>query len=365
MPSFPFTGRGASDPERVLVRMPNWIGDIVMATPALAALRAAWPGARLVAAGPAHLAPLLAGSGLVDAVLPLPSRRSGGLGALRETAGLLAAEGFDLAVLLTNSVSSALSTWWARIPVRVGHRVVGRSWSLTHAADGDAVRSESALRLPTPERYARLLDFMGVDRVGPRMVLATTDDEEAAATAWLARHMGASEAPLIGIHPGGSFGPSKLWSVEGFAAVAATLAERRGARVVVFCGPRAEEQELSRQIVAAAGPAALSAADEPLDLGALKAVVRRLSLLISIDSGPRHLGAAFGVPTVVLMGSTDPRLTNTNLETSVIVRSEVSCSPCQRKVCPLEGDAVDRCMREITPAMVLAAAERLGRRGAS
>ena len=358
MPAFPFAGDGARRPERVVVRMPNWIGDIVMATPTLAALRAAWPESRLVAAGPGHLGPLLAGAGIVDDTLTLPGKGLGRLASLRASGRLLAEGGFDLALLLTNSVSSALATRLAGIPVRVGHAQPGRGWLLTHGADARGVRSEPALRIPTPERYARLLDHMGVPRGDPAYVLVATEQDTEAARAWRARN-GLSDARLIGVHPGGSFGPSKLWSAEVFGRAAATLAERHDARVVVFCGPGEAERALARDIAAATGPAAVAAADDPLDLGGLTGVVKELSLLLTIDSGPRHLGAAFGVPTVVLMGSTDPRLTNTNLGTSLIVRSEVECSPCQRKRCPLTGDATDRCMKEITPAMVVAAAERL------
>jgi heptosyltransferase-2 len=203
------------------------------------------------------------------------------------------------------------------------------------------------------EEYFRLLEEGGVPRGDSHTVLATTESEEAEAAAWLEHFdLGAAE-PLFGIHPGSSFGPSKLWYPEKFAAVADGLTQRWGGRVVVFCGPT--EQGLARSIAALARRPLVTAADDPLSLGALKAVVRRLTLLVSTDTGPRHLGPAFDIPTVVLMGATDPRFTNTNLGRSLVVRSGVECSPCQRKVCPIDH----RCMTRLEPAHVFAAVRRL------
>ena len=110
---------------------------------------------------------------------------------------------------------------------------------------------------------------------------------------------------------------------------------------------------------AAAKSPVASAADEPIDLRTLKAIMKRLSLMVATDAGPRHMAVAFDVPCVALLGPTDPRFSNTNLQHSLLVRVDLPCSPCHQKSCPLPGDAFHRCMRDITPAMVLAECERL------
>lgn len=353
------------------MRVPNWIGDIVMLTPALAALRTRWPDAHVVAAGPPHAGPLLAGTRLVDEVVALPQRRGTGLAGLRAAAARLAALRCDSALLFTNSFSSALVVALAGVPRRAGHAGSLRAPLLTTALPR---ASESGRhRSPTPmvEYDFRLVEAVGAPRGDHRTRLATSADDERRADAFLsaAAARGAwgdavatvepgaaprARGPLVGMHPGSSFGPSKLWDPARFAAVADRLRERFDARVVVFCGPA--EHGLARAIAAAARAPLATAADDPLDLGALKAVVRRLDLLVSTDTGPRHFGPAFDVPTVALLGPTDPRFTNTNLHGTLVVRAEgVECSPCQLATCPLDH----RCMTRLLPEQVVAAAARL------
>ena len=351
------TATVGSPPGRVVVRLPNWIGDIVMATPLLRALRQAWPRAHVAVAGPKHAAAILDGLDSVDEVLDLPSRRASGLGGMRRAAARLAEGRFDLGLLLTNSFSSALVMALARVPLRVGYAEGGRGPLLTHKVSRRSEAGRHRMPVPMVEAYARLLDAVGVPRAGHRYELVATPDDEQAADAWMQRQGLPPDAPLWGFHPGASFGPSKLWYPERFAAVADALVERRGGRALVFCGPA--EADLARAVAAAGRSDILTAADDPISLGTLKAVVKRLSLLVTIDTGPRHFGAAFDVPTVVLMGATEPRFTNTNLHSSAIVRTGVSCSPCQRKVCPLTGGDFHRCMTTMSPEQVLAACERV------
>lgn len=324
-----------------------------MATPALAALRRHWPDARLTVAGPAHAAPLLAGSGLHDALVELSSRKVAGWAGMRRSIREVRAGRHDIAFVLTNSFSSALVVARAGVGVRVGFAGGGRGVFLTHAVPRGREAGYHQLPVPMVEEYFRLLESVGVPRGDPHTVLATTTAEEREAEIWLeGSGIGCGER-LFGIHPGSSFGPSKLWYPEKFAAVADALTARWGGRALVFCGPT--EQGLARSIASAARTPVVTAADRPLSLGALKAVIRRLDLLVSTDTGPRHLGPAFDVPTVVIMGPTDPRFTNTNLGRSLVVRAGVDCSPCQLKACPIDH----RCMTRLEPEHVLAAASRL------
>ncbi len=340
-------------PARLVVRLPNWIGDIVMATPALRALRTHWPDAHIAVAGPAHAQPLLNGLESIDEVIALPSRKEGGVGALRTGAALLREGAFEMALLLTHSFSTSLVARWAGIPRRAGYGGGWRSSLLTDVVPCGRERGRHRMPIPMVESYFRLLEALGIPRGSHRFELAVTDEEEGKARDWLERHGIEEGESVFGIHAGSSFGPSKLWIPERFAEVADRLYERHGSRSVLFCGPL--EQDLVREIASHAKSPILQAADDPIDLATLKAVIRRLKLLISTDTGPRHLGPAFDIPTVVLMGSTDPRFTNTNLHDSLVVRTEVDCSPCQLKVCPIDH----RCMERLTPDMVLAATERL------
>jgi heptosyltransferase-2 len=122
----------------------------------------------------------------------------------------------------------------------------------------------------------------------------------------------------------------------------------------VLCGPG--ERELNRQIVAQAGIKGVHAlADYPLSLGLTKACVRRADLLVTTDSGPRHFAAAFDRPVVTLFGPTHIAWTETFFPKAVHIQKQVSCGPCQKRVCPLDH----RCMTQLTPDEVFAAAQRL------
>jgi heptosyltransferase-2 len=157
----------------------------------------------------------------------------------------------------------------------------------------------------------------------------------------------------IGLNPGASFGASKCWMPERFAEAGDRLADRFKARCVILAGPG--EEEVQRDIAERmkSSPAAPHPADLPLDV--LKGVVRKLALLVTNDTGPRHFAHAFDVPAVVLMGPTDPRYTRCEDEKAVVLRAEMDCGPCHLKVCPEDH----RCMTALTPGMVVEAAEEL------
>ena len=349
---------GGAPPARVLVRLPNPIGDTVMAVPALRAVRAHWPAARIVVVGTGGAGQLLEGLPVFDELVVLPSRRAGGgAAALARESRRLREQRFDLALVMANSFSSA---WFARrsgARRRVGYGGGGRRWLLTDVVPSAPEAPFHRRPQPMVEFYFRLVEAVGVPRGDHRTQLAVRAEDEARAEAWLERN-GLLGAPmLVGLHGGASFGPSKLWYADRWAAVADALHARRGARTILFCGP-GEEADV-RAIAAAARSPVASAAEDRVDLRLLKALMKRLSLLVATDAGPRHVGVAFGVPTVALLGPTDPRFSNTNLQRSVLVRVDLPCSPCHRKTCPLAGGAHHRCMRDITPEAVLAAAERV------
>ena len=224
----------------------------------------------------------------------------------------------------------------------------------TQRGHGDSERPECCYR---PADFAAdavaLLDALGVPRAGHRTQLAVRPEDDVRAEQWLARHAFEPGTPIYGFHGGASFGPSKLWYPERWAAVADTLHARHGGRTLLFCGPG--EEETVRAIAAAAKSPVASAVDDPIDLRLLKAMAKRLALFVGTDAGPRHIAVAFDVPTVALLGSTDPRFSNTNLQHSAVVRTGVECSPCHLKICPIDH----RCMTRMSAEMVLAACERV------
>lgn len=331
---------------RVAVFLPNWIGDVVMATPAVRALRDGLPGSRLVGVCRGYVAGVLAGSPWFDKLIL--ADRSDVVGAARR----LRRERIDAAVLMPNSFRSALVSYLAGCKRRVGFLRFGRGLLLT-----DRLKPEPG---PSPiiDEYLRLVEPLGVAAASRRMGLFTTrGDEDRADDLWHKFRLNAA-GEVIGLNPGAAFGAAKFWPVESFAALARRLCDSRGARVVVLCGPG--EREQARRIAVEAGrPGVCSLAGETLSLGLSKAVVKRLSLLITTDSGPRHFAAAFGRPVVTIFGPTHVEWTETYFQHAIHLQKKVPCGPCQLRECPTDH----RCMRELRPAEVFDAAAHLLDRG--
>jgi heptosyltransferase II len=210
--------------------------------------------------------------------------------------------------------------------------------------------------VPTPrtEYYLGLCRWLGLEPpADTKPSLFIGPDVRRRAASFLAAHGIATGDFLVGLNPGARFGSSKCWPPEHFAQVAELCQDRFGAKVVLFCGPG--EEQIAQAILARTNAHIIDTHANPVDLELLKPLVQRCNLFVTNDTGPRHYAVAFDVPVVVLMGPTDPRYTQANLERTVVLRKELDCSPCHKRVCPRQHE----CMRDIRPAEVLAAAERL------
>ena len=333
---------------RLAVFLPNWIGDVVMATPAIRALREHFRPASFVAVCKPYVADVLAGSPWFDETLFLDKKRPlTAVKALRRNPP-------DVAVLFPNSFRAAAIARLGGCRRVFGFARYGRDFLLTKRLY--PVRGADGRPKPVPviDDYNRVAELLGVPWPGHRMELFTAPADEAGAEAeW--QRLGLHRCrEVVAVNAGGAFGSSKHWADESFAEVARVLADRRGCGVVVLCGP--SERETARRIATRADrPAVVSLADAPPGIGLTKAAVRRSSLLVTTDSGPRHFAAAFGVPVVTLFGPTHIGWTETYFPKAIHLQKAVPCGPCQLRVCPLDHG----CMTRLLPGEVIAAAERL------
>jgi heptosyltransferase-2 len=331
---------------RIVVRVPNPLGDQIMATPALDALRKRFPKALLAGHGTDIARQLYAGMDCFDSFLVTARRES-----VWKQARMLRGGRFELCVLLAGSFRSALPPFLARIPHRVGYRWSGRSLLLTERVPRPKPGGKAG-PYPTKQFYLDLVARLGATEAG-RARLALTDEERSRASAWMKKE-GLLEEPILAMCVGAAFGPSKIWPAENFAAVADAMAARRRARVLLLCAPG--EREIALKVKAAMKAPLIDTWTDPLDVGMLKAVIARSRLLLTNDTGPRHIAACLGVPVVCLMGPTSPVYTEADAHGQVILRREdVSCSPCHLPVCPIDH----RCLTWIKPEDALAAVERL------
>lgn len=333
-----------SERSSLVVRAPNWVGDLVMATPVLEAAIASplHDGVKIVVRE--HLSGVLRDGPCEPHVVAI------GKGDSEEAIYRRLAP--HAALILPNSFGSAWRAWRAGVPVRAGSALSGRRWLLTHAV---VPPTRAGRRLPMPTAHlqrdaAGLLGILVPD-LHPR--LHVREEVRAAMRVTLARLGLAPGAGYVACCPGAAFGAAKLWPPERFAEVLDGLHDRHGWRAVVTGGPG--EETLVDAVVQAAKHPAISLARETRDLEQLKALVAESKLLLVGDSGPRWYAAAFDVPCVSVMGPNFPEVTATSLELAAVARVEgLECSPCLQRRCPLGHH---RCMNELEPSLVLALAQ--------
>lgn len=351
--------------DRILVVLPNWVGDVVMATPLLRSLRTGCPDAEVVYLGRTASLAVLDGSDWCDATIL--DRSKAGVGGFLATRRAIRRQKPDVAILLPNSFRTALLVRLASVPRRIGYARDGRSGLLT---DGlRPITDESGAFRPEPmfAYYGRLLAPLGLQPDSKQMQLPVRDEDRRTATELL-RHVQLDESrPVVMLNPGASFGTSKLWPAERYAALADALIERRGAQVILNAAPSETDRNAANAVQAAMiRPPMLNLAARDNSLGLVKALLQRCNLLVTNDTGARHLAAALGKAVVTIFGSTDPVWAQIDSPRETILQAEVPCGPCQKKFCPLpDGDEHHRCMTAISVEEVLAAAEAWLEQGAA
>jgi heptosyltransferase-2 len=336
---------------RIALMLPNWIGDVVMATPAIRAIRLAYPNAALLGIGRPYVQSVLDGNPWLDERISL---RQGGIIDTLSDGWRLRRRKIDMAVLFPNSFRSALIARIALCVRRIGFNRYGRELLLTGRLN--QLRDRHGNWKPTPilRDYNRLAEKAGASACSDRMELFTTVKDELLADQVWERAKIDPRAEVVCLNAGAAFGSSKLWPAEHFAALARRLALERSSNVMILCGPA--DRELARHIVAlAAVPGVHSLADEQVSIGLTKACVRRSALLVSTDSGPRHFAPAFNRPVVALFGPTHIEWTQTFYRQETQMQFRVPCGPCQKRICHTDH----RCMRDLRPEDVFRAAVEL------
>ena len=381
-----------AQPDRILVRGLNWLGDAVMSTPALLRLREQFPRARITLLTPEKLRDLwLAGPEpdgggrhhpALDAVITFRAGES-----LFSVSRKLRAGHFDLAVVFPNSPRSALEVWLANIPRRIGYAQPWRNCFLTqsiaprtgavemHKRSAAEIKTLIAETRPDPAsrrphrasgiagppsahhlyQYLHLVAALGAnpEPLAPR--LAVTPEEIAA----IAKKFGLDAAstggrPLLGLNPGAEYGPAKRWPVERFAAAARELQERAHCLWLIVGGKG--DSALAEQVASAFDASGFTFHNlcGKTSLRELMALLKSCRALLTNDTGPMHVAAALGTPVVVPFGSTSPGLTGPGLPGDPrhrLLESGVPCSPCFLRECPIDF----RCMNSISVERVVEA----------
>ncbi len=341
-------------PSNLVVFLPNWVGDAAMATPALRTLRrwADGQAVRLIGVMRPVIADVLEGSRFLHESLPYDKSSADGPLGTRELMRKLKERAPCDALLLTNSLRTAWLAWRAGCRRRIGYAQEGRRILLTDPL----VRARwNRRRLPRSavDDYLDLARVLGAfpDSHGLELDLTPTARQQAASLwkewRWL-------DEQVIAFHPGAAYGVAKCWPASHFAELAVSLlANRADRRILVLCGPN--ELETASKIVELAEDVRVqSAAAYQPSISLTMGCLARSSLLVTGDSGPRHLAAALDTPTVTLFGPTDPCWSHNYHRQDRWIQLELDCRPCAKRTCPLGHH---RCMNDLAPHDVAAAVE--------
>jgi heptosyltransferase-2 len=330
---------------KIVVRIPNWIGDVIFALPALESLKANYPHAEIWIAAHPWVKDLFFGTpyaGRVIAVADSPSP-----GALRAAAKNLQSHMFDIGLLLTNSLASALLFSLAKIPERWGYRRDGRGLFLTkRVPPGNPARVVRHMVL----HYLQLLEGLGLRTLPPEIRMSVSEEEKEAARNSL-RALGLDPWKKFALlAPGAAYGPAKRWPAANFAALAGRLREQKKMEALLVGAEG--DAPLAEEIASALDPRPPSLAGKT-SLRQMLALISGAAVFISNDTGPVHMANALRVPVVAVFGPTDPRVTAPfHKPATVVKRDDIPCWPCSYRACPYDH----RCLARIPAEEVFSAA---------
>jgi heptosyltransferase-2 len=333
---------------KLLIRATNWVGDAIMALPALHAVRKRFPLAQIVILALPYVADIYSGQGIADELIGYDRNgEHAGFRGREKLAALLRAKKFSTALLLQNAFDAAWIAWRAGIPERIGYNRDARGFLLTKP-----ITVPRAREIPTHEKfyYLELLKRAGwIDAIPDvsRISLLVTEKQARHAEKKLQRFGSQPHAVRIAVGAGAAYGSAKCWPPERFAAAINQLMKARRAEVILFGAPG--ESAVSAAIQAGLDQPALDLTGKT-EIAELPALLSRCTTFLGNDSGAMHVAAAVGLPVVAVFGPTDPRGTAPVTPRCTIVQEKPYCSPCFLRKCPTDH----RCMTAIAPERVSA-----------
>lgn len=342
---------------KIVVRGANWLGDTVMTLPALNLLRQSFPESEISIITQPGTASLVASTGYVDHVLKY-HRKERGIREFLAMRNRLSKEKFDLALLFQNAFEAALLVFLAGIPRRIGFSSQNRGFLLDQAVTprlAEQIRHQvfdyiDLVRVASADASANGKRSIATSLAPPMPVLRAGEGERQAASALLTEITGREDTsqPIITLNAGATNSEAKCWPEEKYAELASRLTAGFGAHVVLI--GNAAERPLAERIALAASNAQLSNLAGRTDMQTLIGILDRSAVLIGNDTGPAHVSAALGKPTITIFGPTNEFETAPLGPRATIVRAEnIECERCMFRSCPIDH----RCMERISVERVL------------
>jgi heptosyltransferase-2 len=341
--------------DKILLWLPNPLGDAILATPAMRAIRERFDDAVIYFYATANVRAAMEPCDLCDEWIEAKKDASP-----YAIAKELKKYGFRAVILFKNSFGSAAAVLMARIPVRVGYSREWRRMMLTDRLQPARLAGGAYKPAPMVDYYLGLAEKVGADISERSLVLRVSPDDVRKVTKMFPE-MCSSRMPIVVLVPGGAFGPSKCWAAERYAALADWLVEKYEALVVVSVAPTEQEKAIAKKICDASRFKLINLGERPVSMGELKGLLGLADLVVCNDTGPRHIAVAIKKNVVTLFGPNDPAWTETGYKGEIKIVADAKCAPCQRPECT---ETEHWCMKSISVEMVKDAAGRLlaGRR---
>jgi heptosyltransferase-2 len=332
-----------------LVWLPSPLGDVVLCTPALRAIRNCLADEKIYFFASSAAAHLLSLCQFNDEWLIQQTHSTFAI------AKALRRHKFSRAILFKNSFASALVVFLAGVPSRIGYAREARGPLLTDKLYPPREQDGKYKSISMIDYYLAVAFWMGGD-TADRSLQLEIDQNKTKLLRTKLPAVATSTRPIIVLVPGGAFGPSKCWLPDRYAKTADWLVENYNAMVVISVAPNPAEQRIAGQICQSSKHKLISLADTPLGLGELKSLFSLAELVITNDTGPRHIAIALRRKVITLFGPNDPAWTQTNYENEIQIIPDVDCAPCQRKKC---NKPEHLCMKAISVEEVCNAASQL------
>lgn len=333
----------------ILVWLPSPMGDAILCTPALRAIRQHFKSSKISFFAGEIVREVLSPSNLNDIWLEQQNRNPFMI------AKMLKDHKFTHAILFKNSFASSLAVFLAGIPVRIGYARQGRGFLLTDKLYAPKLPDGKFKPISMIDYYLAIACWLD-GNVSDKKRKLTVEPQESERLRGKLTELVNGDRPVVILVPGGAFGLSKCWPAERFAQLADWLVDTCNARVVVSVSSSPAEKKIARDICNLSSYELLNLAERPVSLGELKALFSVAELVITNDTGPRHIAIALGRKVVTLFGPNDPAWTDTNYEKEIQIVGNVPCSPCVKPVCRMREHF---CMKSISIEMVCKAAREL------
>jgi heptosyltransferase-2 len=333
--------------QRLLIWLPSPLGDAIMATPALNAFRSNLPDVSITFLTSRFTREILSPSPFCDNWLDLKDSFLGNYKQIKSGT-------YDSLILLKNSFSSALTAWLVKIPRRIGYASDMRAFLLTDPID--PFRNEQRKLMPVPmiDYYLRIARILAMTSDSKKTCLCVTAEQRESMLDKLPQ-LRSLDNPLVILVPGGAFGPSKLWPLDRYAELADRLHENYQATVLLSVAPARKEMDIAEAICEQTKSNPINLGKTPLDGGQFKALFNVANLVITNDTGPRHIAIGLDKPVVSLFGPNNPKWTQSWHEKEIQIFGWAPCVPCDKPVCRQKQHL---CMESITVNEVFDAAAK-------